>query len=328
VTTGDAVPWGADPVLAGHDAVTVELEREDDGPLVATLVRHRAAVPTRRAVLYLHGFVDYYFQTHVAEALAARGWDFYALELRRYGRSLRPGNRPYYCTDLAQYDEEIDTALGIVRDEGHETIVLLGHSTGGLVATWYAHRGPLRALVQGLVLNSPFFSFAVKTPRRFLLPVASLLGRVMPWGADPQGLPPNYGHSLLAEHRGEWTYSTRWKPVTGFPIYFGWVRAIRQVQAVVERGLDLAVPVLLLHAEASRSGAGPWHDDMLARDIVLDVEDMRRVGPTLGPDVTLRAIPQGMHDLFLSRPASRALALDAMLGFLSERFPAAAPATP
>ena len=56
--------------------------------MVATLVRLRAAAPTRRAVLYLHGFVDYFFQTHLAEFFTERGYDFYALDLRKYGRSL------------------------------------------------------------------------------------------------------------------------------------------------------------------------------------------------------------------------------------------------
>jgi len=47
-------------------------------PVVATLVRRRATAPTRRAVLYVHGFNDYFFQTHLADFYIDHGFDFYA----------------------------------------------------------------------------------------------------------------------------------------------------------------------------------------------------------------------------------------------------------
>lgn len=321
--------WIADPVLPELDATVIPLGRAADGDLVATLVRRLAAAPSRRAVLYLHGFVDYFFQTHVAEALNEFGWDFYALDLRRYGRSLRPGHRPNYCIDLAEYDAEIGAAIDIVCDEDeHRTVVLLGHSTGGLIASLYAARGARREKVSGVALNSPFFRFSIKSPRRFLLPIAAMLGRVIPWGADPIGLSPRYGESLLAEHHGEWTYDTRWKPVRGFPIYFGWVRAVRAAQATVQRGLGLRPPVLLLHSSGSMTPGPVWKDEYLRHDIVLEVDDMRRTAPRLGGDVTTRAIPDGVHDLFLSPTPARDRALGAMLAWLDARFPGASPSAP
>jgi alpha-beta hydrolase superfamily lysophospholipase len=319
----DESRWVPDLVLPDCDATVITLGRAEDGDLAATLVRRLAAAPSRRAVLYLHGFVDYFFQAHVAQAFAEFGWDFYALDLRRHGRSLRAGNRPNYCTDLAEYDAEIGAALDLIREEEHETVVLLGHSTGGLAASLYAARGAERARVSGVALNSPFFRFSIKSARRFLLPVAAALGAVLPWGADPSGLSPRYGESLLAEHHGEWTYDTRWKPVRGFPIYFGWVRAIRAAQATVQRGLGLTCPVLLLHSSGSMTPGPVWIDEYLRHDIVLDVDDMRRTAPRLGSDVTIREIPDGLHDLFLSPSPARDQALGATLAWLDARFPAA-----
>lgn len=74
-----------------YERQTINLGTDDEGPVVATLVRRRAERPSGRAVLYVHGFVDYFFQTHLADFFAERGWDFYALDLRKYGRSLLPG---------------------------------------------------------------------------------------------------------------------------------------------------------------------------------------------------------------------------------------------
>ena len=318
--------WVPDTALLGFEATTLPLERADDGEMVATLVRGMCDAPSRCAVLYLHGFADYFFQSHVADALNESGWDFYALDLRRYGRSLRPGQRPNFCLDLAEYDAELGAAIDIVRrEEGHDTLVLLGHSTGGLVASLYAHRGARRAAVDGVVLNSPFFGFAVPFPHSMLLSIGGTVGAVAPWIADPRGLSPRYAESLLAEHHGEWTYDTRWKPVRGFPVYYGWLRAIRKAHAQVRRGLGVQCPVLLMHSSGSMSGVGAWDDAFLSHDIVLAVSDMKAVGPRLGGDVTLEEIEGGLHDLFLSALPARTAAIEKVIAWLASRFPAAQP---
>ncbi len=51
----------------GYEAVELPLGRDSEGEVVATLVSRRRAEPTRRAVLYVHGFVAYFFQTHLAD---------------------------------------------------------------------------------------------------------------------------------------------------------------------------------------------------------------------------------------------------------------------
>src|SRR5262249_59285652 len=113
---------------------------EGGGGAPATLITRRAGTPTRRAVLYVHGFVDYFFQTHLADFFVERGYDFYALDLRKYGRSLRAHQTPNFSSDLNEYFTEIDEAIRVIRDEdGHDTVVLNGHSTGGLIGALYAH---------------------------------------------------------------------------------------------------------------------------------------------------------------------------------------------
>lgn len=74
-----------------------------EGKVIATLLRADSTAPSDRAVLYLHGYIDYFFQTHMAERFAGEEWNFYALDLRKYGRSLRPINMPIIvrtCTNI------------------------------------------------------------------------------------------------------------------------------------------------------------------------------------------------------------------------------------
>ncbi|MFC8848415.1 MULTISPECIES: alpha/beta hydrolase [unclassified Micromonospora] len=289
-----------------YERQTIDLGTDDEGPVVATLVRRRADRPTRRAVLYVHGYVDYFFQTHVADFFAERGWDFYALDLRKYGRSLLAHQTPNFCRDLGDYFPELDAAAKIVRtDDGHDTLLVMGHSTGGLVISLWAHARRDAGIVDGLVLNSPFFDInAPWVVRRPLAAAVSRLGRSAPRRPLPFGLGTVYGESLHAEHRGEWTYDLAWKPLAGFPVRVGWLNAVRAGQRQLRAGLDIPVPVLLACSTRSFRGTR-WHDSAALADAVLDVEHMVRWAPRLGRHVTLARFDGGMHDLTLSGPAVR-----------------------
>ena len=87
--------WGPDLLGPGFAARTLPLlPDEEDDDAVATLVRHMPAsdpqaltgTPTTPtfAALYLHGWNDYFFQTHLAREISRLGGAFYALDLRRH----------------------------------------------------------------------------------------------------------------------------------------------------------------------------------------------------------------------------------------------------
>ena len=183
-----------------YEAIELPMGRDAEGEVVATLVRRRGAESgSRRAVLYLHGFVDYFFQTHLADFYVELGFDFYALDLRKYGRSLRPHQTPNFVESLTDYFPEIDEAVRIVRDvDGHGTLLLNGHSTGGLVAALWADRVKGKGLVDGLFLNSPFLDIdepAVMRGRRrpragAALPVPQGEAAGRPVGPVPAQHPP------------------------------------------------------------------------------------------------------------------------------------------
>lgn len=270
---------------------------------MATLVSLKAPAPTRRAVLYLHGFVDYFFQTHLAEFFTARGYDFYALDLRKYGRSLLDHQTPNFARDVSEYFTEIDAAVEIIRAD-HDVLLVNGHSTGGLIAALWAHRVRGKGLAQGVFLNSPFFEFnAPWISRRGLAPLIRLIGRRRPYAPVGQTLGSTYGWTIHNSKHGEWDYNLAWKPLDGYKILAGWVRAISLAHRRVQRGLAIDAPVLV--AASSRSYTGKFSDAAHHADAVLKVDDIIRYAPGLGTDVTVVQIEGGKHDLTLSPPKAR-----------------------
>ncbi|MDA8110097.1 MAG: alpha/beta hydrolase [Betaproteobacteria bacterium] len=310
--------WQPDALLAGFEQLRLEFPADYDGPVVATLVRLPG--PRRdRAALYVHGFVDYFFQAHMAERFAAEGYAFYALDLRKHGRSLLAGQHPCYCSDLSEYYAELTRAIEVIGlEEGDVPLLLAGHSTGGLLAALYAHEGEARARLGALWLNSPFFDFYAPSPVRAQIAAAAALGRLFPFLNNPNRLSALYPMSLHKRYRGEWDFDLRLKPIEGFPTYFGWLAAIRRAHARVHTGLAIACPVLAMHSDRSEQ-ASEWRDSLMSADIVLDVADMKRWSPGLGAEITLCEIPGGMHDLVLSRREPRERAFAELFGWLQRR---------
>ncbi|HEX5200723.1 MAG TPA: alpha/beta hydrolase [Actinoplanes sp.] len=290
-----------------YERHTIDLGSDDEGAVIATLVRRRADRPTRRAVLYVHGFVDYFFQTHLADFFAERGWDFYALDLRKYGRSLLPHQTPNFARSLTDYYPELDEAARIIRAvDGHNQMLVCGHSTGGLITSLWAHSRQGRGLVDGLFLNSPFFDFKLPwlVKRPLMAALVGVNGRT-PYRKIPTSSPGFYGKSLHTDHRGEWTYDLAWKPITGFPVTAGWLNAIRRGQQRLRAGLGIDAPIMVACSTRTYRGRA-WSDDIRLSDVVLDVDHIVRWAPRLGPRVTIARFDGGVHDLTLSGPEVRA----------------------
>jgi len=275
--------WFPDLLLPGFEARTLEFPPDYDGPVLATLVRLPVAHASRGAVLYVHGFIDYFFQQHVAQRFAAEGYAFYALDLRKHGRSLRPHQNPCFCMHLGEYYDDLTAAL----EEIGEPVLLAGHSTGGLLCSLYACEGRSRKRIEALWLNSPFFDWRGSSWIRTRLRTASAIGRFLPFANEPKAVPPQYVESLHRKWNGEWEFDLALKPREGFPAYFGWVRAIFAAHAKVHAGLALTCPVLAMHSDEA--------------DIVLDWRRIARWSRTLGPRVTVLQFPGALHDLALSR---------------------------
>ncbi len=297
--------WAPD-MIEGFEHCTLPQPMASDGPVDITVVRRLGAGTSGAAVLYVHGFSDYWFQTHLAEFYEAHGLRFYAVDLRRHGRSLRDHQLPNYTPDIDEYIADLDAAIDLLRrEEGVDWLLVNGHSTGGLVAVLQAHRGARRVGVDAVYLNSPFLDMNLPPLQEKLLePALSAVGNVAPTFVLP-GLSSFYGDSIHSSRKGSWDFDLAYKPLAGFPARAGWFRAIHRAQAEVARGLTITAPVLLLHAGHS-SHPKVWDEDVRHSDVVLDVADMIRLGPGLGTDVEVVGVPDGIHDLALSEPVPRA----------------------
>jgi alpha-beta hydrolase superfamily lysophospholipase len=290
----------------------------------ATLVRRRGEAgegTLRGAVLHVHGYNDYFFQAHLAEAFAEAGYAFYAVDLRAAGRSLRSDQVPHYVADLREQAGDVARAAHAVRSAHPDLpLVVHAHSTGGLTTSLWAHAhrhatgadaGP-----DALVLNSPFlelpgsaFAKAVGTP---------LLDRVGPLRplATLSHNPSWYATALARE----WVFDTTLKRPEGLPARAGWLRAVRRAQARVARGLAIACPVLVAVSAAS-SRDGRDNPRVSSTDTVLDVDLIAARAPRLGRDVTVQRFEGGVHDLSLSAEGPRKEYLESVLTWLATVLP-------
>ncbi len=120
-----------------------------------------APIETRGAVMLVHGFAQNRYTWHTSKRsfsgyLAHHGWDVFNVDLRGHGRSiLFDGKRPqavdeYVQEDLPACAEEVE------RLSGHQKVVLIGHSMGGLIS-YSAGATALRERVRAIVtLGSPY----------------------------------------------------------------------------------------------------------------------------------------------------------------------------
>ena len=299
-----------------YTSQTIKLKPDYEGEVIATLINSKRNVGNRKSVLYLHGYIDYFFQSHLGAQFIANGFDFYALDLRKYGRSLLAHQHPNYCKDIAEYFEEITFAIRQIHESSNGDLFLLGHSTGGLIASNYMNDGQEKELIKGLILNSPFLDFNQTHFQKTLVYLASKpMAALFPYSKVNGVLAQAYAKSLHKDFYGEWDFNLDWKPIKGFPTYFAWVLAIRAGHKKLASS-NIKVPVLVMHSSGA-SKISIFSEEAMRKDIVLDINDIKSVGAKLGKQVTLLEIENAQHDIFLSPKIVREKAFKQMFSWLN-----------
>ena len=311
--------WHPD-ILEGYESRYVNQGEAFDGPCRSTIVRLLDRKGSRKAFLYVHGFNDYFFQREMGERYVDSGYNFYAVDLRRYGRSRLPWQYPFNVRDQKEYFADIDSALAQIRRDGNSDITLGGHSTGGLTVILYAAERGDDIEVDRVVTNSPFLAWNFSPfMRNVAIPTVGFLGAMFKNSKIDQSKCDGYAYSLLKQFHGFWTYNTNWKMIYSPPVTMSWVRAISNAQGTIKKKkANIKVPLLVMHSSRKIDGCN-WTPEFMTGDCVLDPFAIQKIGETLGADLwqtTVCAIDSGIHDLILSEPRPREAAYDSIFKFI------------
>ncbi|MGO2746582.1 alpha/beta hydrolase [Microbacterium sp.] len=325
--------WVPDVLGDEFEQQTLPLGTDEQGEVVATLVRALPALPPPQPsgwerfvgrlrgepaeqkppmlddvdVLYVHGWSDYFFQKRLARFWTSRGARFFALDLRKYGRSLRDGQTPGFIKHLSTYDEDIAVAreaMAADAPDGPRRLVLLGHSTGGLILSIWASRHPEAA--DAVILNSPWLEFQIAPLRAAITPMVELQARLRPLEVAPQADLGFYARAQgeVADPDDPMETNPKWRPVPAMSVHAAWLRAILHGHRTVSDGLSIAAPVCVL---LSARSAVPthWSEELTSADSVLVVENIAHAALKLGSSVTVERVDGALHDVFLSRKRAR-----------------------
>lgn len=163
------------------------------------------------------------------------------MDLRKYGRSILPNQNPFFCKSLKEYFADIDTALATIQSEGNERILLMAHSTGGLITPYYLNSKKGELPIDGLILNSPFLDWNFGWfMEKVVLPTVAFVGRLFP-NLTVQGLgDPNYAYSLLKQYKENGNLIRTGNDIRASE-KAGWIKAIQEAQQTVQKGLNWIV---------------------------------------------------------------------------------------
>ena len=164
----------------------------------------------------------------------------------------------------------------------------------------YANFGNCRDKIDALFLNSPFLEFNIPEWQLRLVPRIAKIGHVFPEWIAPIGGKGVYARSLHKDHWGRWDFSKKFKPLSGFRMYFGWFRAMHEAQKIIQNNSNIECPILVFHSDKTsyKKNKDP---EIFESDVVLNVKHIKKYAGRLGKHVTIIEIPRATHDIFLSK---------------------------
>jgi len=175
------------------------------------------AEETKGAIMLIHGFGQNRYTWHVTRRsfsayLATRGWDVFNVDLRGHGRSLGfDGTRPQVLDEYILEDIPA-CAREVQRLSGHERVVLIGHSMGGLIS-YSAAATKLRRKVRAIVTIGSPYRFGRGSARLKALSAALGIARWTGLLDSNPNLPLKFLGKHLQRRRAYWDHPATPKPI-------------------------------------------------------------------------------------------------------------------
>lgn len=302
----------------GFESRAFEMKDDYEGKTILTLIRKKVNTSSTKAILYVHGFNDYFFQTEEANFFIDLGFHFYAVDLRKYGRSLLPHQKLNNCRSLEEYFDDLLLCIQRIKNEGIDSITMVAHSTGGLICTLFLEKYKDQIIVDQLILNSPFYAMNVPwTLDKLGIPVASFIGQYLPQIKLNANLSSNYGKSIHASYDGEWNFNTDWKPISPPSVNLGWIRAIHLGHLTLLKGISINTPTLMLTSDSSTD----YKQQNNKADGVLNVDKLINVAKKIDfkNGLTIKKIPNALHDIALSEQSVRTVYYETISKWLGQK---------
>lgn len=182
--------------------------------------------------------------TKTAERLVREGAIVYAFDLPGHGRS--PGPRGHIGR-FTHYLEAVRQVMRlIVEPQCRQQPILIGHSLGGLIATWYSIEYP--ATIRSLILSSPLWGLNVHVPLwkqaigRVLSPLWPSLTLARPYiGGEVLSHDPQVAADYMSDPLVHFRASVRF-----------YTELLHRVRALPKMLGQLRVPLLVLQAGDDR----------------------------------------------------------------------------
>lgn len=268
-----------------------------DGVVLA--VEHDEVPSARAHVVIVHGYLEHRGRySSLVERLVAEGIACHRFDLRGHGES--EGVRGHVGR-FADYLDDLDAVTALVRGRtGATSLLLIGHSLGGLIALAYVRRHS--ASYAGVALSSPFLrrAFVVSAAQRFFAEIGS---RIVPRLSIRSTLDaawisrdPDIVRAYANDPRVLATTTPRW------------FTEVAAAQAdLVTHAHEIDVPALFLVGDADRIA-----DHRVALDV------FERLG-TPASEKRLRVCAQSYHEVFNELAATRDEAIRNLISWILER---------
>jgi alpha-beta hydrolase superfamily lysophospholipase len=232
--------WGSMQENQHAQVATEQIEMKDG----ARLFVRSWLVESPDVLLIMHGLgghSDWYID--MGNEIASHSINVYAMDHRGFGRS--DGNRGH-ITAYRTFVEDIAALISIIKARhGHAHIYILGHSMGGIFATYVAASYP--QLLSGVIFLNPWVRDTVRLPMSMTLSIllGGMAGSQRLWQAagGPEAMTANEEAIRMLNADPLWQ---RQLSATFL------VQIQRMRSGILRQAERIRIPALVLQAEADR----------------------------------------------------------------------------